>query len=218
MQKYKEITAYSTESKYNKSYDKRMKEYDDQRKKLEKESTSFWNPFSEDDAEREYEAIGRKKDLLVEEKKAYEEFLYIQEQINNGDKFGYDKNGNFIGDLEEERKKLAEEYGFFTDKEIENAKKMQEILGQMSENSANFFSKNGLFDENSEELLQQMEKNGGLNSIIGAFKVNEEEGAKEMTDQLMRIIETTDDEKLKKVAQEKLDNVFKNVQVKGITK
>lgn len=210
MQKYREMTT-------PKDYEKRLEELEKQKEEAYSRSKTTPKFWAEDDAEREGERLEREISLLQDEEYWYQALIDDRKYLKQMEESG-EWSEDSIKAQKNAIKQIEEKYGFASDEEIEKAKKMEEILGKMSESSANFLNKNGLFDENANKLLEQMEKNGGLGNVIGAFKISEEDGARELTDQLMRIIETTDDKKLKAVAQEKLDNVFKNVQVKGITK
>lgn len=213
---HKTMSGYQeTIDKYSgQGYDEQIKSYEQQRAQLEKESTTFWNMFKQDDAEKEYEALGKKIELVKEERAAYEEIKMLDEQINQGLEEGYDLQGNYVN-LQQERNRLEKEYGAATFEELKHAEKMTEILGRFSDNSAAYFDKTGMFDANAKGLLEGMADSGDLGQILNAFKASDEEGTKAMTEYLVGIINNTDDEELKKVAQEKLSNVFKNIQVRG---
>ena len=219
---YGSSNLHKTMSGYQETIDKysgatfgdTIKSYEQQMKELEKESSTFWNPFKQDDAEKEYEAIKKKVKLTKEEALAYEEVKLIDAQIQQGLTYGLNAQGDYVN-LAKERNKLEEEYGIKTLEELEKAEKMKEILGQFSDNSAGWFDKVGLFDEDSAGLLEGMADSGDLSKILSSYGSSDQEGTKALTDYLVKTIENTNDEELKKVAQEKLDNVFKNIQVKG---
>ena len=213
---HKTMSGYQdTIDKYSgQGYDEQIQSYEQQMAQLEKESTTFWNMFKQDDAEKEYEALGKKIELVKEERAAYTEIKMLDEQINQGLEYGYDLQGNYVN-LQQERNRLEKEYGAATFEELKNAEKMAEILGQFSDNSAAYFDKTGMFDANAKGLLEGMANSGDLGQILNAFKASDEEGTKAMTEYLVDIINNSDDEELKKVAQEKLSNVFKNIQVRG---
>jgi TP901 family phage tail tape measure protein len=196
------------------SYSSQEELYNKQLKELKKESTTFWNPFKQDEEEKEYESVQKKLRLLKEEKQAYENFKTIQDQINQGEEYGTDIYGYRVN-LEEEQNRLIEEYGFSTTQELEKAIKMKDILKQFGDSSAAFFDNVGLFDEDAEGLLEQLQNNGGLSNILRAFKVDEESGTRELTTQLVNIIQNSDDTELKEAAENKLSNVFKNIKVSG---
>lgn len=188
--------------------------YKKQLEELEKESTTFWNPFKQDDAEKEYEAVQKKIELLEEEQLAYENVALLTEQINQGMTVGYDIYGNTV-DLQTERNRLMEEYNISSAEEVENAKKMKEILGQFSDNSAAMFDSVGLFDEDAKGLLEELNDSGKLSEILTGFKMDDQTGTKELTDALVEIINTTDDSELREAAEDKLEAVFKNIEVRG---
>ena len=197
-----------------KSQEASIEDYKKQLEELEQESTTFWNPFKQDDAEKEYEAVQKKIRLLEEEQLAYENVALLNEQINQGLTVGYDIYGNTV-DLQTERNRLMEEYNISSAEEVENAKKMKEILGQFSDNSAALFDEVGLFDEDAMGLLENLQDSGALKNILANFGVGDKEGTKALTDSLVNIINTTDDDELKKAAQDKLNKVFKTIEVKG---
>ena len=210
MSKYQDIIDKGNGS----NYASQKEAYEAQLKELEQESTTFWNPFKQDDAEKEYEAVQKKLRLLEEEEMFYNEFNSIQNQINAGQEYGYDLYGNYVN-LQEYQNQLIEEYGFATAEEVAKAERMKNILKDFSDNSAAFFDKAGLFDENAEGILEQFENSGALTNILGAYRADEKTGTQQLTTELVKIIQNTDDEELKAAAQEKLNKVFANIQVRG---
>lgn len=196
------------------SQEKSIEDYKKQLEELETESTTFWNPFKQDDAEKEYEAVQKKIRLLEEEQLAYENVALLNEQINQGLTVGYDIYGNTV-DLQTERNRLMEEYNISSAEEVENAKKMKEILGQFSDNSAALFDEVGLFDEDALGLLENLQDSGALEQVLANFGVGDKEGTKALTDSLVHIINTTDDDELKEAAQDKLNKVFKTIEISG---
>lgn len=206
--KYQDIINQSNGTTY-----KNQKElYESQLEQLKKDSTTFWNPFKQDDAEREYESVQKKLKLLNEENTAYEKYKTIQDQINQGLKYGTDLYGNTVV-LEEYRNQLIEEYGFTTEEELNKAIKMESILKQISETTGEYFDKAGLFDEDATGLLTLWDEQGIVEKIQGAFQLDETTGKQVLTNELVNIINNTDDAKLKEVAQNKLNNVFDSIQV-----
>lgn len=214
---YKTMSGYDDIiNKYSgDSFEKQKASYEKQLTDLEKESTTFWNPFKQDDAEAEYESVQKKLKLLKEEEEAYSNIEFIDEQINRGLTYGYDIYGNQVN-LLKERNKLEEEYDIATAEELQNAKEMKEILGQMSDNAAATFNAAGLFDANGENIMKQWNSSGTLKEILDTYKASgDTEGTKALTTALVDIINNTNDDDLRKAAEEKLNNVFKNIQISG---
>ena len=204
--KYKEdMNKYSGQS-YQTELDYLNKRKDE----LYKLSNSMPNPFKQDDAEKEYEVVQKKIQMLKEEMRAYEEFKDLEERIANGETYDYD----YSEDLLARRNELIEQYGFVTEEGNKQAQIMVSILEQFNETAADFFNKVGLFDDSG--VLENLQNTGLLEGILGAYRENPEDGARLLTDALVNIINTTDDEELKKAAQEKLNAVFKNIQVKKV--
>ncbi len=197
------------------SFEKQKASYEKQLADLEEESTTFWNPFKQDDAEAEYESVEKKLKLLKKEEEAYRNIEFIDGQINKGLTYGYDIYGNQVN-LLEKRNKLEEEYGIASAEELQNAKEMKEILGQMSDNAAAIFNAAGLFDANGENIMKQWNSSGTLKEILDTYKASgDTEGTKALTTALVDIINNTNDADLRKAAEEKLNNVFKNIQISG---
>ena len=196
------------------SYASKKEMYEKQLDELEQESTTFGNPFKQDDAEKEYESVQKKLRLLEEEEIFYKEFQRIQDEINAGQEYGYDMYDNYVN-LQEYQNQLIEEYGFATTAEVEKAQKMRDILREFSDNSAAFFDKVGLFDENAQGILEAWESDDILTKILGSYKLGDTEGTQHLTNELVKIIQNTDDAALKEAAQEKLAKVFDNIQVRG---
>ena len=213
---------HDTMSKYKETIDKAdgtaftngIKDYKQQLADLKKESTTFNNPFKQDDAEREYESVQKKKRLLEEEQRAYKEIENLQQQIDAGYVIGYTLTGEQVN-LEYYRNQLMEKYNVASAEAVENAREMYNLLGQMNDASAEWFSKGGLFDEDSEVLLKKMNESGDFKKIIGAYQVDEQEGTKALANYLTNVINTTDDKELKKVAQAKLEKVFTSIEISG---
>lgn len=194
------------------SYANQKEQYEKQLEELKKESTTFWNPFKQDDAEKEYEAVQKKLRLLNEENLAYEKYKTIQDQINQGLEYGTDLNGNSVK-LEEYRNELMEEYGFASAEELDKATRMYEILGKISEKTGEFFDKAGLFDEDADKLMTMWGDEGIIEKIQSSFQLDETTGKQVLTNELVNIINNTNDEELKKTAQDKLNNVFDSIQI-----
>lgn len=213
---------HDTMSKYKETIDKAdgtaftdgIKDYKQQLEDLKKESTTFGNPFKQDDAEREYESIQKKKRLLEEEQRAYKEIENLQQQIDAGYVIGYTLTGDQVN-LEYYRNQLMEKYNIASSEAVENAREMYDLLKQMNDASAEWFSKGGLFDEDSKSLLNKMNKSGDFEKIIRAYQVDDTEGTKALANYLTNVINTTDDKELKKVAQAKLEKVFTSIEVSG---
>ena len=165
-----------------------------------------FNPFYESDEEAEYEAAKKKLKLLEAEENHYREIRSLDEIINN------------LEGPEREywlkyRNQLAEEYGILSYEEQQRAEKMNALLKGISESTAEYFNNAGLFDEDAEDLLMKWDEQGIIDKIQGAFQLDEATGKQVLTDELVNIINTTDDKKLKEVAQNKLNNVFDSIQI-----
>jgi TP901 family phage tail tape measure protein len=175
----------------------------------------LYNPFYKSDEEAEYESAKKKLKLLEKEEEAYRNIKSMDEQINKGLEYGYDINGNYVK-LLDKRNELAEKYNIASYEEEQRAERMRELLGQMNDVSGEWIDRFGLFEEDSEKILLAWQESGMWSKMMDAFKVDENQATQLLTTQLVNIIENTDDEEMKRAAQEKLDNVFKGVTVSGI--
>lgn len=218
---HKTVSGYDEEmSKMDGSYfDNKLKDYEKERDRIYKEADKngewdLWNPFNESDEEKQYEVQKKKINLLKDEQKAYEKIVKYDTELIELENLGL-TNTEEYNKLLEKRNKLAEEYGASSREEMLRLETLRDITGKMSENSASWFNSAGLFDEDAFKLLENMDKSGDLDSIVGAYTTDEEKGTRMLTDYLVNVINNTNDEELRKVAQDKLENVFDNIQVRG---
>ena len=175
----------------------------------------LYNPFYKSEEEAEYESAKKKLKLVEREEEARKNIKYLDEQIAKGEKEGYDIYGNYVN-LMKEREKLADRYNIASFEESQHAQQMYDLLKQMNDVSAEWVDRFGLFDENAENLLLKWKDSGVWSNLMDTFKIDENAATQLLTSQLVDIIENTDDAELRKVAQEKLDKVFKGITVSGI--
>lgn len=218
---HKTVSGYDEQmSKMDGSYfTKQLADYEKEKDRLYREADNngewdLWNPFNESDQEREYEVQQNKISILKDEQKAYEKIAKYDKEITELEELGL-TNLNQYNNLVEKRNKLAEEYGAASREEMQRMEKLREISGKMSDNSAAWFNNAGLFDEDAFDLLTQMNDSGELDNILGAYTEDEQKGTRLLTDYLVNVINNTDDEEMKKVAQDKLNNVFESIEIKA---
>lgn len=209
---YSESNLNATIGKYKKivgqgQFDSQIQDYTDQMDTLYKKSNSMPKFWTEDEAEREYEAVKNKRKELEKQRKDYEAFVFYQDQLAKG-----------LGDqeeLQEKINKLKDKYGWASAEEVRRAQTLLPIYEKLSDASANWLNNAGLFDEDADTLIKQLNGSGALDKVIAAYKIDERTGTQHLTNELVNIINNTNDTELKKVAQEKLDNVFSSIQVRA---
>ena len=204
MQEYEKKLA-QTEEDY---YDKKITSY----KILKKES--------DDPDQRKY--YQSRIDELEKEKKAYEDYLRYHKNLKDYEgKEGYDSQREF---WKKEINRLEKEYGFLTPEEKADLQLMYDVLKEFNSVGGSFMSEIGMFDEDSKQLLEYMnthKKKGqdktDLERLHEVFKGGDlKSGRRWMSNYLAEVINSTDDPELKKIAQERLNDIFDNIQISAI--
>ena len=208
IQEYNEITG-------TRNYDEEINAIEKKMIELEKESTTFDNMFKQDEAEKQYEYYEKQKELLEEERDARKEFDEIEKELAEMYASGVIDHER-ENELLERRNELAKEYNFYTAEETALARERANVLGQFNKEGQAFMDSTGIYDEENSELFEKMMSDNQFAKISDAFKTEgSEEGRKTMTNYLIDLIKNSDDEKIKKQAQDTLDKIFDNIKIGG---
>ena len=199
-------------------YSKRAEEYDRQKKNNREKSRgnwSFWNPFYKDEYESQYEYYENMEHENKKEQKKYEQFVKLGKELEELKAQNLENTDAYNRKLEKYNQ-LRETYNFMTEKELELARKRQEILKGMNGEERDLYNETGVFDDANQDLFNKMVEDKAFNTINGALRQGgENRGSQAFTKYLLDLIDNTDDDKLREQAQNVLEGVLDGIEISG---